>query len=577
MDSNSPTVDQRIASLESTLRNLETRLAALESSPPSAATEPLPQVESYEPGPSLRSSLGLSLADFGRGFLIMAGAFMLRALANSEVLPTRIGVGLGLLYALLWIFMAGRSGADRKGHTLLYSGLSALIAFPLLWEAPTRFAALTPTMAASLLALVTAFAVVTAWRRRLRILAWIFTLSAVITSIGLLFATKAIAPFIGIVILLGLSTIWMGYKLKWHGLRWAPALSADALILFLVSISAREEGIPEAWTQISIGMAEFLAVSLLLVYLGSFVIRTLIRRRDVTHFEILQSAAALFIGFGGAARIAVSSGAGGISLGVAALLAAAACYFVSFVFVDRKLGHGKNFFFFTSLALVMVFLGSLLVLKGPALPLTWCALAIASAFLGGRYDRITLRMHSALYALAAFYTAGAMTLGLRAFMGPAEEALMPLVYLPYLVLMVAAGTYVLLVSTQLKLSGGELSRTPRFLILTITVFGIAGLLTTLAIQALATLSLHEAIRVAVLSLAAILLAAVGRKRITLEFSWLAYPVLILAGLKLLLVVLRGGNAITLFVGFAFFGVALILAPRFLRAAHWREALQSVDE
>lgn len=575
MDQSESSYEKRIAFLEGAIRGLETRLGALESSAsPEDATQ---TIETSPPqpfmvAPTIRPSLGLNLADMGRGFLIMAGAFMLRAMANSEILPPRIGMALGLLYATFWIIMAGRSGLARYAHASLYGGLAALIAFPLLWEAPTRFGALAPEAAALLMGLVTAFAMVIASRKRLRILAWIFTVSAVLTSIGLLFATKAMAPFIGLIILLGLSTLWMGYKLKWHGLRWAPALSADALVLFMVSISAREKGIPEGWTQISIGMAEFLAVSLLLAYLGSFVIRTLIRRRDVTHFEILQSALALFIGFGGAARIAISSGSGGSSLGVAALLAAAACYFVSFVFVDRRLGRGKNFFFFTSLALALIFIGSLLVLKGPALPLTWCALALASAYLGGRYDRITLRMHSALYSLAAFYFAGGFALSLRAFWGPLEAVLMPAGYLPYLVLAAAVGTYVLLVSTQLKLTGGELSRAPRFLILSISIFAIAGLLTTFVIQVLSNWNLSESIRVAILSGSAIVLAAVGRKRLTLEFSWLAYPVLILGGLKLLFVVLRGGNAATLFVGFAFFGVALILVPRFLRVAQWRETV-----
>ncbi len=573
MDRNPSDQERRLDQLESALGRVEARLSALEEGRPIEDPQLDPADEKpdlAETSTALRSSLGLGIADFGRGFLIMAGAFMLRALSNSEVLPLRLGIGLGLLYAVFWIAMAGRSGdRGRTNLASLYGTLAALVAYPLLWEAPTRFAALSPALAALLISLVTAFALFTAWRKGLRLLAWIFTLSALVTSISLLFATKVMAPYIGIILLLGLATIWMGYTLKWHGLRWAPALSGDALVLFMVSITAREKGIPESWNALNVGTAEFLAVSLLLVYLGSFVVRTLVRRRDVTHFEVLQSAAALFIGFGGAARMAVASGSGGLSLGIAALAAAAACYVLSFVFVDRRLGRGRNFFFFTSLAIVLNFLGCLLVLDAPALALAWCLMALVAAYLGGRYDRITLRMHSAIYALAAFYFAGGLVQALRAFWGPVEEAIPPAEATTYLVLLAAVATYALLVSTQRKLSSSELERLPRFLILTISVFGIAGLAVSLSIQGTVAWPLGEALRVAILSVSAVALAMVGRRRLTLEFSWLAYPVIVLGGLKLLMVVLRGGEAVTLFLGFAFYGAALILTPRFLRAAKWR--------
>ena len=73
-----------------------------------------------------------------------------------------------------------------------------------------------------------------------------------------------------------------------------------------------------------------------------------------------------------------------------------------------------------------------------------------------------------------------------------------------------------------------------------------------------------AIRTAILSLGAIILAALGSKRRLLELTWLVYPVLVVTGVKLVFEDLRHGNPLALFVSFAFLGVALIIAPRLLR-------------
>jgi len=73
-----------------------------------------------------------------------------------------------------------------------------------------------------------------------------------------------------------------------------------------------------------------------------------------------------------------------------------------------------------------------------------------------------------------------------------------------------------------------------------------------------------AIRTAILSLSAIILAALGSLRHLRELTWLVYPVLVVTGVKLLLEDLRHDQPLALFVSFAFLGVALIVAPRLLR-------------
>ncbi len=73
-------------------------------------------------------------------------------------------------------------------------------------------------------------------------------------------------------------------------------------------------------------------------------------------------------------------------------------------------------------------------------------------------------------------------------------------------------------------------------------------------------------RTAVLAVAALLLALCRRKARLFELSWLVYPVLLFGGAKLLFDDLPNGRPATLFLAFLLFGIALVAAPRLLKAA-----------
>ena len=75
-------------------------------------------------------------------------------------------------------------------------------------------------------------------------------------------------------------------------------------------------------------------------------------------------------------------------------------------------------------------------------------------------------------------------------------------------------------------------------------------------------------------MSAILLAWLGRRSRFEEATWLVYPLLVAGGLKLLLEDLRAGRAATLVVSLAFYGGALILAPRLARRTEKNEPSSS---
>lgn len=569
-------LEGNIGRLTKAVKELESRVASLESALGDKATAQweagaLPAVgDGIETTPAVFS---ITAADIGRAFLVMAGAFMLRALTDASLWPQTVGIGLGLLYALLWIVQADRGAAlGRAGRATLHGTTAALIAFPILWEGPTHFALMPPALAAGLLTLISGLALGVSARRNLRAMAWIITLGALLTSTALIFATGVIEPFIIVLLLLGLAAIWLGYQKKWHGLRWLTAGGADLMVIFMISVATGAESNTGRFQALSVPMAQLLAGLLLVIYLGSFALRTLVRRRDVMLFEVIQSAVALAIGFGGAVRVAQSVGYGGGALGSTALAAAAACYLAAFAFVDRKLGRGRNFIFYTTLAIVLLFTGSALVSGGTPLSFSWCALALAAAFLGGRYDRITLRAHSALYALAAVWKVGLLAACVNAFLASRGDLAGALAPPAFVVLAGVLLCYGVLVHTQRRLVVETWARLPRFAVALGAIMGLGALATFLLIGILGRWGLGEAIdlpvaaRVTVLSLSAIALAALGRRPALPELSWPVYPVLVFGGVLLVIFGLRQGNATTLFIGCAIYGLALIVAPRLLRAA-----------
>jgi hypothetical protein len=68
----------------------------------------------------------------------------------------------------------------------------------------------------------------------------------------------------------------------------------------------------------------------------------------------------------------------------------------------------------------------------------------------------------------------------------------------------------------------------------------------------------------VLSLGALALAAMGRLAACCDARWLAWPVLGLAGVKMVIEDLPRSRPATLFLAFAVYGAALILVPRLRR-------------
>jgi hypothetical protein len=199
----------------------------------------------------------------------------------------------------------------------------------------------------------------------------------------------------------------------------------------------------------------------------------------------------------------------------------------------------------------------------------WGALALVGAALGGRWNRVTLRAHAAVYAAAAAWSSGMLTHALVAFVGETERAATPPSPVELAILVLVLAGWWALVATRRYRSAPRLARMPRFAILLVALAGLATVLVA-AVAAMLARSPDPPdpgavalVRTVALSIAAVVLAW-GRRRSGLpELAWPVYPVLAAIALKILLQDVRLGEPATLFPGFAVYGLALILVPRLL--------------
>jgi hypothetical protein len=567
-------LEGKVAELSESLRQVERRLAALErgSTPAGvrrarAAAAGASDAASDAATAMLRqdaASVARTVSLAGRTLLVLAGAFFLRALTDGGQLPTWIGVGMAFVYAGVWVALADRAAA--KGHLAsagFHGAAAVAIGFPLLFEVTSRFKLVPTWIAAILLSAFTGVALAVAARRRFQTLAWLVVLAAIPAAYALMLAQGRVAPPLVFLVVLGVSTVWLAYVLDWHGLRWPAAIAADLAVLFL-AVEAVRPGAPDG--PVTAVLVQF---ALIAAYLGSTAVRTLGLRRSVVAFETVQAALVLVAGLGGAAFVTARAGmgTGALALGVLSLVFGAAAYGVAFSFVERE-RTPANFYFYTSAGAAFVLAGATFLLSADPRALLWAGLGVAAAFGARTAGRGTLGSHAALYSLAAALSSGLVThAGETVFSSP-DVAWTSATLTMLVAAAAAAASSWALGSVPAR---GPLDRVPRVAQLVVLAASIAGLLVGWVAPLVAgtpgagaDAGVVATVRTVVLALGALGLAALGRTEVFAEARWLAWPVLGLAGLKMVLEDLPRSRPATLFLAFALYGGALILVPRLRR-------------
>ncbi len=576
MEDRATRLEATVEQLRVAVLSLEQRLAALEAERPQVTAPRVDELAQERQGGLVEavaadaSTAGrydpiamVSLA--GRLMLVIAGGFFLRAMTDAGVLVPRVGLALGFAYAMAWLLFADRAGGRQQVAAAVFHAMAtAMIAFPLLVEATTRFKVVAGAGSVAGMAVLTAGLLFVAWHQRMRAVAWIAIIGALPTSFWLLIQTGNVPPFAFYLVGFGLATLWLSYALGWWGVRWPVALAADVAVVgaTLRVLAPENQDAPH--------LAILLQLLLLGTYLAGIGIRTLVRGRSVGPFEITQTFVALLVGFGGALYLTRATGIPPGTLGAISLALGTACYGVAVAVNDKQSEGWRNIYFYTSLGLVLVLTGFTLVLGKGAVSLAFAALAVLATGLWSRFGRLFTLLHGAAYLVAAGIASGVLVYCMRVLaagaLGPwgQPDTAMHAV-------LVASGLVAWLAAAQPERGRDSIASGARCVVI-LVFLGAAGghvigyIASAAGVRAGGSVDtgLLATISTVVLSVATFLCAWVGRRARFREWGWLVYPLLVVIGLKMLGQDFKHSRAATLFVAMALYGAALILAPRLRR-------------
>ncbi len=538
--------------LSGNVRELEARVARIEhelglDAAPAAAASPQ-SGRSGAGGEPARPSLALPQLSvvIGRALLGIAGAYLLRALTESGVLPRQLGVGLGVAYAMLWLVWAARTPAERRFETALHGLTSALILSPLLFEATAHLHAINSWAAAGLLGAFTVVGLCVSWRKDLLVVATIGTVASVGTASALLVATHDALPFTSALLGIAAAVEAAACLNHWLSERWLTAAAADLAVLLTTWLVTNPRGLPEAYAPIPhLGLLAAQA-TLLAVYLASTIFRTLLRGYTFTVFETAQCAVVFAIGVGGGLRYSI-------------LLGAVACYLVAFRVLDQDGKRGRNFYIYSTFGILLVLSGTRIVFAGDVASMLLAGLAVAAAWAGSAFGRKTLEVHGAIYLLLAIAGSGALEQSVALLLGGAGAA-SPGQWPVWMSAIAAAASYALSSSVRVIYAAAFFWTTAAIL---------AGASTVLYHSILGAEASHAycaTIRTAVIAAAALLAGWAGARWSKAEFSRLIYPLMAAGAWRLLTVDLHQERTAALFLSLLFYGGALTLLPRISRPA-----------
>ena len=556
-------VTSAVETLRAQVERLEHRVAELEAHPRPAPHDRsrADEVETLRV-PALPQG-GLALA--GRSLLVLAGAYLIRALTDAAALPAPAGVALGLLYAAFWQLLADRDGqAGRRASATLHGLAASAIAFPLIWETTVRFGLLGGPTAGAAVFVVALLGLTVSWRHHLSASAWLTTLAACATVLALLVSTHQPVTAVLTLLAIAASLEWLAFHDAWLGLRWCVAAALDGVAVLLVAIGSRPEP-PQSYAGLDGSEAAAALLALPALYVTSVAARTLRRGCPVKLFEVVQGTLATALGFAGAARVLAAHGRASDLPALVAVALGALCYAVAFAHAERRPGQGRNFYFYSTAGGLLMLGGTLELGLGAGLTLVWTGLGLAAVGLGRRFGRTTLRTHGALYLLAAAFGAGLTSAGARALAGLAPGEL------PRLSWAVAVGAAVAwgVLAGERAAARPASARLPRLLLALVAVLSLAEAARVALDVAFGSRLALDAGAEAVARSAVLVALALGLAWLTRrgqpELAWLVYPLVAVGAVKLLLNDVRTGRPATLVVSLGLYGSLLILLPRLLKA------------
>lgn len=549
----------QIENLIQAIEELQRRVEALERRRESS---PLPPEPGWELPPVLPVRVPLTettagefssglMAGLGRMLLGLAGAYLLRAVTDANVVPHLAGTLAGVLYASLWLVSARRSRRDNRWVAPLQGLTASAILAPLLWEATIRFHTLPPSAAAAILSGFVILGQIFAWRNDLSPVAGITALAGTATAVALIIATLDPMPFFAALAVATAVVEYGACRDRVLGTRWIIALAVDFCAFLLVYLVTRPQGLPEGYAPIPVAALFAIQWALVAVYLASTIVRTLAHRLAMRWFEMGQLVSIVALAIGGTLQWTHGTGGAVLAVGAGCLAAGAASYAASAIAQTRRLD--RDYYAYATFAVLLVLIGSRLLLTGLPLARLWSALALTIAFFGERWRKDVLRVHSAVYLVAAALASGLMNWSPPAAAG----ALLGLS---------SALLYILMVWKRSGKTPPWPERIPAAIAAALLCWSLVAVTTGSALASRLPAPLTSTLRTVAISSLAIVLAWIGTRWRWKELVWLLYPWMAFGAINLILEDFGRGESATLFVSLLVYGAALIALPHLLQRA-----------
>lgn len=387
--------------LSNRVGELEKRVHALEH--PDAATTPAIKpalaVESTQLGDEADSLQTANIFPLlGRAMLGIAGAYVLRAIAEAGVMPKGVAGAVAIAYAVGWLLWAVRAPRLSVTLPLVYASTSAMILVPMLWEETLHFRVFAPAATAGVLGAFVVVAAVLEWRRDSSPVLWIVYGASAAAAIALSVTTHAMLPFVSVLLLVVL--LCEVARALGHSRPMWPlvALAADASVWAIIFIYSGPQNSRVEYPGLPVAGVLIPAFLLFVIGASSVIVRVFMQECRITAFEIVQ----VTIAFG----LAVSSvlyfaHEAAMVLGLASLVLSSAMYWASFLYLRRRVDR-RDFRVFSTWSAALLVAGVLW-----SLPLSAAGIALAAAGLAAYF--VAERMELPIFALqgAVFFCAAA--------------------------------------------------------------------------------------------------------------------------------------------------------------------------
>ena len=557
------------------INELESRVSKLEHAAPSFSlsrrqrltTDNVPAVSQ----PTLSES-SVSMPAIGRVFLGIAGAYVLRAIAESSPLPQLVFIVVALIYAALWLVWAVRARCDMFVSTA-YSLTAVLILAPLLWEVTLRFKVLPAEAAAGVLVGFVTVALALAWRRNLTTMTLVVSTCAVVTALVLMVATRRPAGFIVALVAVALITEIAASRERWS--RLVVAAICDLALLVLLSIYTDPSGLSPEYRPLPPVFLLTLLWVFFLIYAAVTAYRTVALRQELGYFEIAQTVVAFLLAFIGTLRVSHHAAPW---LGAFCLMAAIGAYAPLISLQHRFELQARAYHVFAIWAVALSLIGALLTFPLGISAILWGVAAVMGVLLSLRTGRRTLSFHAVIYIAAAVLASGLLSYGGRALIGNLPRAPSWQVTLTALLAIAAyfvsaqifgrSSRHEILLGNTADEWKPQLQRT---CVSVIMVFAVLALLVVLLAGMLSWVSalnppVIAVLRTLVLCLTALELAFAGTRWHRCELVWTGYAVIAFCTLKLLFEDIRNGTAVSIAVSLFVYGMVWLLVPRMARVS-----------